>query len=693
MKTTAQELMGLLSAPSPSPASLSPAASSRSTQPSRPRATRDEKSPLARGSWSFPAVATQVGRISAHPKGFGFVRTEEGLEYFVPANLMRQVLPGDLVAFELEPSPRGQDPQARPVGLLHRRSMPWQGTLELRQDQVFLVPDSGVPCFANIQVEGLTDAYPGLYVSVRVDEVDHRGPSQRPTPLRKVVRARLQRIVGNPEEPGFMSALVLARYDFEAGFSREALQLACELSAKPIEVGSRSDLRQLPLATIDGESTRDFDDAVFAEHVDTGFRLVVAIADVSHYIKPGSALDRHARRRGTSVYLPERVVPMLPEELSNGACSLLPEQDRYALALDLLVDQEGKAVSFKFFPAVVRSAARLTYEQVQAGKDCGQLQASEAVCKSMEVLWELYEVLDAARRRRGKLEIETPEPKLNRQLLSNTGVADIGWTHRTQAHKLVEELMLLANQTAAQAIRQRTVGAIGLYRHQAAPALEDWQGLRDLAATWGLELGCDPSIAEVARLVATAPEEQRLKAELTARSFMEAAGYDAQSCRHFSLGMEEYTHFTSPIRRYADLVVHRLLLGVDAPSDEDLVALAEWCSERAKAARLAERNVWDDLKRKAFVGSWDESKGAASGHVVAQGRRGIRLLLPDWQCAVLLGDTTLYESGLRWDRDAQVWLWPEKAAVELGQVISVTRPVLAQDGTRADVLVTFVGRP
>lgn len=638
-----------------------------------------------------PSAAERlVGRVNANPKGFGFVTTADGQEFFVSPSDMRRLVPGDEVVFLSVAGKKPGSFQAKVQGLLRRPSTVWQGELQQDGVEVLLRVDGDAPCFSTLVVKELSACVPGVVVSVRVPE--QSGTMRSPRRLEERVQVRLERILGERTREGFLPDYALARYDFPLAFPRQALAEAAAihaahengLSAEAL-VG-REDLRELPVVTIDGESTRDFDDAVHAAVLEDGWELSVAISDVAYFVRPGSALERAAYQRSTSVYLPRRVLPMLPENLSNGVCSLLPQTDRLALVLKLRLDRQANVLDSKVVRAVVRSAQRLTYNEVQAWSE-GQFEVLPQVQPSLVALWDIYKVCAAARIAQGRLDFEAPEPKLH---TSDTGEETLEWVHRTEAHKLIEELMLLANRAVAEHLI-RTLGAEtqALFRHQPLPQAEDWAVLQDLAKLHGKELAERPSMGEIASFVRGLNGATALQAELSARGTMQPAFYSAREPGHFSLAFPAYTHFTSPIRRYSDLVVHRLLLGDVSTEDPSPAQIALQCSERSRAGRLAERMVWDAIKKSHLWASHLKESREWEAHLVMQSRRGIRAVVPQWQTSVYLEGEMLEQLGMSYDMEDECWKSSGRT-LNLGSALAVTPLRYTIEGGKHEVFARAV---
>ena len=408
--------------------------------------------------------------------------------------------------------------------------------------------------------------------------------------------ARVLERLGKLGDARSISLIAIHTHDIPQDFPEAALQEAAR--AGGVEPGPRVDLRDVPLITIDGADARDFDDAVFAEpdpEQPGGFRLIVAIADVAHYVRPGSALDRSAEVRGNSVYFPDRVVPMLPEALSNGWCSLRPNEDRGCLFAEMRIDRAGRKTSHRFGRGLMRSAARMTYEEVQAAED-----AHDDLDLPLVHLYAAYRLLLAARLERGALDLDLPERKV--ELDEQGRVTSVAPRPRLDSHRLIEEFMVLANVAAAEELER--LHAPCMYRVHAPPSDEKLEALRGFLSSLGISLPPGNQLHprdfdRVLRRYAGTPESQ-LISEVMLRSQSQAA-YSPDNIGHFGLALPRYAHFTSPIRRYADLLVHRSLikacrLGHDGISDEQIANfpdIGEQITETERRAQQAERDAID----------------------------------------------------------------------------------------------------
>ena len=405
--------------------------------------------------------------------------------------------------------------------------------------------------------------------------------------------ARVIERLGRMGDARSVSLIAIHTHDIPQEFSDEALAQAKR--ARRVQLAKRTDLREMPLVTIDGEDARDFDDAVFAEPDGDGFRLIVAIADVAHYVRPDSALDHTARTRGNSVYFPDRVVPMLPEALSNGWCSLRPNEERGCLFVEMRVDRTGRKTAHRFGRGLMRSAARLTYEQVQLAHDAGQ-----DLDLPLPHLYAAFRALLAARQARGTLDLDLPERKVD--IDDNGVVLSVAPRPRLDSHRLIEEFMVLANVAAAEELERLHQPC--MYRVHPPPTDEKLANLRVFLGTMGISLPAGDQVHprdldHILRRVAGTPEATVVN-EVMLRSQSQAA-YSPDNIGHFGLALTRYAHFTSPIRRYADLLVHRALikglrLGRDGLTEEQAAHLedtADHITATERRAQLAERDAVD----------------------------------------------------------------------------------------------------
>ena len=532
-------------------------------------------------------IAVLPGRVDGHPDGHGFLVPDDGgAHVFLPPSEMRQVMHGDRAAVRTP----GRDHRGRPTGaiveVLERAGRRIVGRLHAEHGVTFLVPeDRRITHDILVPPAEAGRAKAGQVVTV--DLVAQ--PSKHAQPI-----GRVAEVLGPYADPGMEIEIAVRKFDLPHEFSKKAAALAKSVpdSIQSSDTENRRDLRDLHFVTIDGETARDFDDAVVAKREGKGFRLWVAIADVSHYVRSGDALDLDARERGTSVYFPRRVIPMLPEKLSNGLCSLNPNVDRLAMVCEMEIGARGQVTRYQFYPAVFRSRARLTYTQVWASL------SSNKAPENLQVLYEVFKVLLAARTERGAIDFETVE---TRMVFDAKGkIERIVPEPRNDAHRLIEECMLAANVCAGNFLAEARHPA--LYRVHDVPAAEKVEALREFLAELGLQLpgGEVPKPKDYAQLlerIRKRPDFALLQTILL-RSLKQAV-YSPSNVGHFGLAFDAYVHFTSPIRRYPDLLVHRAIKAVLSKTrytGVDWEAMGIHCSETERRADDASRDVENWLK-------------------------------------------------------------------------------------------------
>jgi ribonuclease R len=541
------------------------------------------------------------GRVVAHPDGFGFLRPDDGSrDLFLSPREMRVLVHDDRVVVRVT----GMDGRGRREGavveVLERNTRQIVGRY-YEQDGVGLVvpDDKRIHHDILIPLQGRGAAGDGQIVVV--DLVAQ--PSERSQPV-----GRVAEVLGDHMAPGMEIDIAIRSHNLPVVWPQalgEELNLITE-EVPDEAIQGRVDLRDLPLVTIDGEDARDFDDAVYCERTPRGWRLLVAIADVSHYVRVGSALDAEARARGTSVYFPERVIPMLPEMLSNGQCSLNPQVDRLCMVCEIYVNGDGKVIRSRFFEGVMRSHARLTYTEVAAMlvDDDAPLRRKHAqLLPHLQDLHDLYRVLRRARETRGAIDFDTTETRI--VFGPERKIERIVPLVRNDAHRLIEECMIAANVCASRFLLRRRVPA--LFRVHARPSEEKLADVRAFLGELGLELGggSEPAAADYARLLqrVRARSDAHLIQTVLLRSLAQAV-YSASNTGHFGLALESYAHFTSPIRRYPDLQVHRSIrhaltdgkAGAAEALPDDLSGLGEHCSATERRADEATRDAIHWLK-------------------------------------------------------------------------------------------------
>ena len=501
-----------------------------------------------------------TGTLSAHPKGFGFVILSDMPDLFLHEKQMRWVFNGDTVeAVGTSTDNRGRT-EGRIIDVTARQQNQFIGTLAQDEDGYCVElgsPNNHQPITVtedNVKAMDVKLGYP-----VKVDVIDW--PNQH-----EFATGKITEVLTDDNDRELIIETTLLNYDIPFEFSAATLKQANdyrEPSGKDLK--GRTDLRDIPLITIDGEDARDFDDAVFAEKRSGGnYRVLVAIADVSNYVTPNSPLDVEAYERGTSVYFPHRVIPMLPEVLSNGLCSLNPNVDRLCMVADIKVSRAGKVTGYEFYPAVMNSQARLTYNQVNDyfndPKDASipeSLTGNAEVKKSVDTLHQLYDLLMKKREERHAMEFETVETYI--KFNETGGIAAIVPRTRGDAHKLIEECMLLANTCAANFALEHELPV--LYRNHDKPDSEKSMRIHEYAKNFGLTFPEEsPTQADYQRIIeATKDRPDAISIHSMLLRSMMQANYAPDNIGHFGLAYDEYSHFTSPIRRYPDLMLHRAI--------------------------------------------------------------------------------------------------------------------------------------
>lgn len=543
-----------------------------------------------------------AGRVQGHRDGFGFLlRDDGGPDLFLSPREMLKVLHGDRVLARASGEYRGK-PEATIVEVLERRTNKLVGRFLKERGAYIVAPeDQRIKHDILIPATEIGTAQHGQVVTVEIVQQ----PTRHTQPLGRVLE-----VLGEIDDPGMEIEIAVRKFDVPYEFSDAALAQAASVpeTVQPAEFKGRLDLRTVPFITIDGDDARDFDDAVFCMPVDIGtekrkrpaWRLLVAIADVSHYVRPGDGLDGDALERGTSVYFPRRVIPMLPEALSNGICSLNPGVDRLVLVCDMVIPangvKSGNVTAYQFYEAVIQSHARTTYDQVW-----GALQQPTGPIASglgelfphVSHLYELYQVFANARGKRGAMEFDTVETKI---IANPMGKIERIEAHvRNDAHKLIEECMLAANTCAAEYMTRNK--RPGLYRVHEGPTPDKLLALRTYLRNLGLHLdGHDePSTHDYAKLLqeARGRSDFQIIQTMCLRSLQQAI-YSPEQMGHFGLAYEHYAHFTSPIRRYPDLLTHRVIKGL-LRSKKYLPKLDDMGVDASLSRAEHEQAVWEKL--------------------------------------------------------------------------------------------------
>jgi ribonuclease R len=544
-----------------------------------------------------------VGKVKCHPDGYGFVIPEAagGGDIFISPGNLKEAMHGDRVVARVE-AVRKKGREGKVIRILERQFHKVVGKFMKAKNYSYIIPEDERILQEIYIPEGETKrARPNQIVVAEIT----RFPTERARP-----EGRVTYILGYPDDPEVEPQIILHKYDLPQRFSSAALKEARSLPLIPSfrECKDRIDLREIPTFTIDGEKARDFDDAVSIEgEQDGGMKLYVSISDVSHYVKEGNALDEEAFLRGTSVYFPDRAIPMFPPELSNEICCLHPRLDRLAMTVELNYDGNGERRGVRFYPSVIRSDERLTYtivkrilvdEDVELRKKFGQL------LPSLERMADLSQRLRVRRMERGAIDFDLPEPEI---ILNLQGVTEeIIRAERNLSHQIIEEFMIAANEAIAHFMEES--GSPFIYRIHEPPQQGAMDEFRRFVSHLGYKMrkDSDPSPKSLQKIlfeVKGRPEEKVVN-NILLRS-MKWAKYSAKNEGHFGLASDGYTHFTSPIRRYPDLMVHRLLKRVlskkegkvsevvDSTLREELAKKAEHLSDRERVAMEAEREILD----------------------------------------------------------------------------------------------------
>jgi len=572
-----------------------------------------------------------VGRVKCHPDGYGFVIPEkEGEEdIFISLRNLQEAMNGDRVVARVE-SVRKKGKEGKVIRILERGFHKVVGKFMKATHYSYVIPEHERILQEIYIPEGETKrARPNQIVVAEIIQY----PSERARP-----QGRITHILGYPDDPEVEPQIVIHKYDLPHRFSSPVLREAKELPPMPPldEYCDRVDLREVPTFTIDGENARDFDDAVSIEEERDGrMKLYVSISDVSHYVEEGSALDGEAYLRGTSVYFPDRAIPMFPPELSNEICCLHPRKDRLTVTVELTYDANGEGKGIRFYPSVIRSDERLTYtivKKILADEDNELRERFCHLLPSLERMAFLSQRLRQRRTEKGTIDFDLPEPEIILNLQGETqGVIR---AERNLAHQLIEEFMIAANEAVAYFMEEN--GSPSIYRIHEPPgqeAIDEFRrfishlGYKSIKPGHGMRKDSDHSPQELQKILSEVKgkPEERVVNNILLRS-MKWAKYSAKNLGHFGLASEAYTHFTSPIRRYPDLIVHRLLKRilskkegrisevVDSTLREELAKKADYLSRRERVAMEAEREILDRYRvrfMKEKIG--EELEGVISG--------------------------------------------------------------------------------
>jgi len=562
---------------------------------------------LKGGRFALPKkVNLVVGRLSVHRDGYGFVSPADGGrdDLFIPARHIRPAMHGDLVVARLEHSIRSGRPEGRVIRVEQRAHRLLVGRYRVEHGVGFVLP-------ADPRIQDALLVPPGGEIEVRQDQMVLAEIESYPGRSRGAV-GRIREVLGNATDPDVEIRIAAIQFNLPYEFPDAVLAEAdmVESQVSESDLAGREDLRALTFVTIDGETAKDFDDAVAIQRVAEGYRLTVAIADVAHYVASGSVTDKEALARGTSVYFPGSCLPMLPEALSNGICSLKPRVDRLVMAVELDFDARGRRTATRFCEAVIQSRARLTYTEVAAvlvESDPAVREELQALVGDLEVMRELAELRIALRHQRGSLDFDLPEAQIQLDLQGRP--ENIVRAERNLAHRLIEEFMLAANEAVASWLVQQRKPMV--FRVHEAPGEGKMAAFQEFIAHFnqGISIpteGVTPKLLQgLLERVAGQPEEHVINHVLL-RSLPQAY-YSTSNLGHFGLAADNYCHFTSPIRRYPDLAVHRILKGQlsghGKVKADDAVSLDEIASRSSSAERRAmeaERDIVN-LKKCQYV--------------------------------------------------------------------------------------------
>ena len=595
-----------------------------------------------------------TGTVSGHRDGFGFVVRDDGGDddVYLSAREMRAVFDGDRVAVKVVGTDRRGKPEGRLVEVLERASREVAGQFIRERGIGLVIPDNPKVVHRILIAKGENGgAKPGQMVVAEI--LDY------PTYVEQAT-GRIVRVIGSPDQKGIATDIAIHSNGIPTEWPR-AVREQVRKFGKTVPADARKnrvDLRDVDLVTIDGADARDFDDAVYCERAGEGWRLLVAIADVAHYVDVDSALDKQATVRGTSVYFPDRVVPMLPEELSNGLCSLNPKVDRLCMVCDMRIGKTGKVSRATFVEGVMRSKARLTYSEVNAfltGES--QKAVPKSLHKALRDLHSLYKAFAKARSRRGAIELDLPMTKF--ELNDEGEIERIATVPRNDAHRLIEECMIAANVQAAKFLRRHRIAS--LYRIHARPDPDRFDELRQYLVSVGLKVPHSEHVEpqqfnQLLEQVANRPDSSAISMAML-RSLTHAE-YSPGNIGHFGLALDAYAHFTSPIRRYPDLLVHRAIRHIVRGGKPGRFAYDKSKMERLGAITSAHERRAEDATRE--VEAWlkcqymlDRVGEDYPGVVTGVTNFGLFVQIPELQIDGLVHVTSLQNDYYKYDSGRQ----------------------------------------
>lgn len=626
-----------------------------------------------------------TGTVSGHPDGFGFVsRDDGGDDAYLSAREMRSVFHGDRVAIRLSGADHRGRPQAQVVEVLERGLQEVAGQFIRERGVGVVIPDNPKIAHRILIARGEAgDAQHGQVVVARI--LDY------PTDVEQAT-GKIIRVVGEPGKKGIATDIAIHAHGIPTGWPKAVREQAKSFGKEVPEAAKkdRVDLRDVNLVTIDGADARDFDDAVFCEPAGSGFRLLVAIADVAHYVEKNTPIDKQAVQRGTSVYFPDRVVPMLPVVLSNGLCSLNPDVDRLCMVCEMRVDQNGKVTRSKFYEAVMRSKARLTYTQVSDLLSGAKKHGVPATVQGdLRNLHRLYQAFASNRRKRGAVELDIPQTRI--EMGGDGTIKSIRAVPRNDAHRLIEECMIAANVQAAKFLRRHRVPS--LYRVHDKPDPDRFDELRLYLVGLGIKVPHPDHVQprHFNQMISQVQDRPDLAAIMMAmlRS-MTHAEYTPKNIGHFGLALDAYAHFTSPIRRYPDLLVHRAIRHIvrggkagnfayDLPA---MQRLGEICSAHERRAEDATREVEAWLKCQYMEDKLGEQY---AGVITGVTGFGVFVMITELQVDGLVHVTSLGDDYYQFDAGRQALVGERTGeAFRLGQKLDIVVARVDLDSKRID---------
>lgn len=633
------------------------------------------------------------GRVMGHAEGFGFLIPDEGGEdLFLSPFEMRTLMHGDRAVVRPAGKSKRGKLQGKLVEIIERHNKQVVGRFYKESGIGFVVPDNKrLNQDIMIPVEHAFNANSGQFVVATIMEQ----PNNSRQPIGKVIE-----VIGDHLAPGMEIDVAIRSYDLPYKWPAEVLQEADDFSASSIQkqLDVRKDIRTLNLVTIDGSDAKDFDDAVYCEPRDNGWRLWVAIADVSHYVQIDSALDIEARKRSTSVYFPERVIPMLPEQLSNDLCSLKPKVDRLCMVCEMFINKNGELKNYNFYDAVMNSSARLTYDEVQNilyDKDQETREKHQLLLSDLENLQKVYNALHKQRKKRGAIEFNTKETIF--KFDQDKKIEAILPQKRVQAHMIIEECMISANIAAAKFITKQKLPT--LFRIHESPTDEKLRDVREFLQTVGVGFtkADKPKPSDYTAVIKKiAHRKDKHIIEMVLLRSMAQAIYSSENVGHFGLALEFYAHFTSPIRRYPDLIVHRTIRHLISKqsksafplSKNDLLILGEECSMCERRADDATRDVDAWLKCEFMLDKLGQQFKGVINSVTAF---GIFVTLDDIFVEGLVHVTALKNDYYHYDEQSHC-LFGEKSKIRysLGDEVEVIVSRVGLDERKIDfVLADF----